>query len=198
MPWHDAFERLSGFAHKHDCFPPSPPTPLILAGWAYSNDVDKRQRWEETVAWAATNGCSDLVAIPDTDFYFTDQPTSHTVGPMGGPMYRAWDWESKESPPAVRLSQYLDSLTSCWGEVVGYDLGRSTRPLAFSGNKSRRLLVEADTDARPPWGSWSCLPAVESERRAFTRFRASINKAIAPHEVDHVDFVIRKHATPGT
>ena len=83
MPWHEAFERLANYAQSHPCIPPSPPKPLILAGWAYSNDVEKMQRWEETVAWAEKNGCSDLVCcIPDQDFYFVEKPTSYTIGPL--------------------------------------------------------------------------------------------------------------------
>lgn len=74
MPWHEAFERLTKYAQLHPCVSPSPPKPLILAGWAYSNDVEKMQRWEETVAWAAINGCTNLVSgIPDSDFYFVEE-----------------------------------------------------------------------------------------------------------------------------
>jgi hypothetical protein len=77
MPWNEAFKRLTEFAQLHPCAPPSPPKPLILAGWAYSNDVEKMRRWEETVAWAAKNGCANLMSgIPDSDFYFVEKPTS--------------------------------------------------------------------------------------------------------------------------
>jgi hypothetical protein len=63
----------------------------------------------------------------------------------------------------------------------------------FSGRKGRRLVVYADPDIQPAWGNWFRLSNVESERRAFTRFRTAINKAIAPHEIDHVDFTISEH-----
>ena len=53
--------------------------------------VEKIRRWEETVAWATSNGCADLTEVLNEDFYYVDEPTSYTVGPMGGPMYRAWD-----------------------------------------------------------------------------------------------------------
>lgn len=42
----------------------------------------------------------------------------------------------------------------------------------------------------PPWGSWLSL-ARGGSRRAFTRFRAAVNAAIKPHEVDHIDFDLR-------
>lgn len=188
MPWNNAFNRLTRYARAHPCTPPFPPKPLILAGWVYSSDVDKMRRWEDTVAWASNNGCADLVDIPAGDFYYDDEPTSYTVGPLGGPMYRPWDSKVKNRPPASEIAKHLEMLISHWQEIVGSDLAQFTRPLGFTGAKARCLLVRADGTARPPWGGWSRLSSVESERRTFTHFRASINKAIAPHEVDHVDF----------
>lgn len=198
MPWHEAFERLTNYAQLHPCTPPSPPKPLILAGWANSNDVEKMQRWEETVAWAEKSGCSNLVsAIPDQDFYFVEKPTSYTVGPLGGPMYRAWDFEAKSRPSSEQIAQLMDVLLSRWSEIVGNEIGSITRPLAFTGEKARRLLVFADAAFTPPWGGWSYLSKQESERRTFTHFRAAINKAIAPHEVDHIDFTTDENAEQG-
>lgn len=197
MPWHDVFGWLTAYAQRHQCVPSVPPSPLILAGWAYSNDTEKLRRWEETVTWAIRNGCPDLVAVLDEDFYCVDEPASNTVGPLGGPMYRPWDFEAKERPSPEQLAAHLTTLTSRWQEIVGPELGRATRPLAFSGVKARRLLVQVDAAVSPPWGGWSHLSAVESERWLFTRFRASINKAIAPHKVDHVDFITGGHGEPG-
>jgi len=189
MPWHEVFECLTEYAQSHSCMPPTPPTPLILAGWAYSNDVEKMQRWEETVTWAERNGCSDLVSdIPDRDFYFVENPTDYRVGPMGGPMYRAWDYEAKNRPTSEQITELINTLKSCWPEIVGSEIGKITRPIAFTGEKARRLLVFADAAFTPPWGGWSYLSKKETERRTFTHFRAAINKVIAPHEVDHIDF----------
>jgi hypothetical protein len=195
MPWHEAFERLTNYAQLHPCTPPSPPKPLILAGWASSNDVEKMQRWEETIDWAEKNGCSNLVSgIPDRDFYFVEKPTSYSVGPLGGPMYRAWDFEAKSRPSSEQIAQFMDTLLSRWSEIVGNEIASITRPLAFTGEKARRLLVLADAASTPPWGGWSYLSKKESERRTFTLFRAAINKAIAPHEVDHIDFTTEQNA----
>jgi len=176
------------------CIPPSPPIPLILAGWAYSNDVEKMQRWEETVAWARNNGCPEIVEVPDEDFYYAEEPVFHKVGPEGGPMYRPWDFEKKERPSSNQIAEHLETLKSRWQDIAGPELAQVTHPLEFTGAKARRLLVQADDTARPPWGGWSHLSAVESDRRSFTRFRASINRAIAPHVVDHVDFITGGHA----
>jgi len=198
MPWHEAFERLAKYAKLHPCTPPSPPKPLILAGWAYSNDVEKMQRWEETVAWAVKNGCSNLVSdIPDSDFFFVEKPTNYTVGPLGGPMYRAWDFETKSRPSFEQVEHLRDILISRWPEIVGNELASVTRLLAFTGEKARRLLVFANATGTPPWGGWTHLSTREVERRTFTHFRSAINKAIAPHEVDHIDFITEDKAEQG-
>lgn len=190
MPWNEAFTRLTKFAKAHPCTPPSPPKPLILAGWAYSNDVEKMRRWEETVAWATDNGCIEVVTgIPDHDFYFVSEPTTYAIGPTGGPMYRPWDFDSKLRPSSEEVALHFEMLKSRWSEIVGLELAHITHPLAFTGEKARRLLVQAEYFASPPWGGWAYLSSVETERRTFTRFRAAVNKAIAPHEIDHIDFI---------
>ena len=75
MPWHKVSQALVDHARSHSCTPSSPPTPLILAGWAYSTDAEKLNRWEETLAWAERNGCSNVTAsIGDSDFYCVDSP----------------------------------------------------------------------------------------------------------------------------
>lgn len=192
--WHEAFERLCKHAQLHSCTPSFPPKPLILTGWAYSNDVEKMQRWEETVIWAEKNSCSNIVSeIPENDFYFVEKPTNYKVGPMGDPMYRDWDSEAKSRPSSEQIAQFMDTLQSRWSEIVGDEIASITRPLAFTGDKARRLLVLADFSVTPPWGGWSCTSTQESERLTFTHFRATINKAIAPHEVDHIDFITEKN-----
>lgn len=199
MPWNDAFERLTKFAEAHPCTPPSPPKPLILGGWAYSNDVKKMRRWEETVAWANDNGCLEVVGgIQDHDFYSVSEPTTYTVGPAGSPMYRPWDLDSKLRPSPDELARNFETLKSRWPEIVDPELARITRPVTFTGEKARRLLVLAEGSARPPWGGWSYISPVETDRRTFTQFRAAINNAIAPHEVDHIDFTTDAEPTvPG-
>ncbi len=165
MPWHKINERLSNYAQLHPCIPPSPPKPLILAGWAYSNDVEKMHRWEETVAWAVKNGCSDFLSgIPDKDCYFVEKPTSYGVGPLGGPVYRPWDFEGKSRPTPEEIVKLMEALTSNGSEIVGKEIGSITRPLAFTGEKVRRLLVFANPASAPPWGGWSYLSMQESAR----------------------------------
>jgi len=189
MSWNNAFKQLTKFAETHPCTPPSPPKPMILAGWAYSNDVEKMWRWEETVAWANNNGCLKIVMdIPDHDFYFVNKPTTYAVGSAYGPMHRPWDFDSKVRLSSEEIVRHFETLKSKWVEVVDPGLAHITHPVAFTGEKARRLLVFADGSTCPPRGGWSHLSSIESERRTFTRFRTSVNAVIAPHEVDHVDF----------
>ena len=37
------------------------PKPLILAGWNFSSDAEKRQRWDETVTWLKERGLEHLI-----------------------------------------------------------------------------------------------------------------------------------------
>lgn len=189
MSWSEVFERLTKYAKSYPCTPSVPPKPLILAGWAFSNDIEKMQRWEETIEWASKNGCADLISdISDKDFYFVETPTSYIVSPLGGPMHRSWDFEIKKHPSSDLIALAMHTLLSRWSEIVGIELAGNTRPLAFTGDKARRLLVLANATATPPWGTWWQLSTKESKRRTFTLLRAEINKAISPHEVDHIDF----------
>jgi hypothetical protein len=118
------------------------------------------------------------------DFYFAKEPTNYTVGPMGGPMYRTWDFEEKSCPSSEQITQHMESLVSHWSEIVDNEIGIITHPLAFTGDKAHRLLAFAKDEFAPPWGGWSYLSKEESKRRTFTYFRAAINKAIAPHEME--------------
>ena len=108
-------------------------------------------------------------------------------------MYRVWDFELKSRSSSEQIAQFMESLLSCWSQIVGKKLASTTRPLAFTGGKARLLLVLADPVVTPPWGGWSHLSTQESERRTFTHFRAAINKAVAPHEVAHIDFIAEEN-----
>lgn len=75
QPWDTVYQRLKAFATKNSCTPSSPPIPLILNGWVYSNDLDKILRWRETVEWASANGCSDIIdQLLESDYYFANIP----------------------------------------------------------------------------------------------------------------------------
>jgi hypothetical protein len=185
----DIYDCLLRHAPGRPCTPAAPPMPLILGAWNSTNDVQKMQRWEETLTWAARNGCLEYFSeLADVDFYCVVQPTTCNIGPLGGPMHQEWDFKPKVRPEAEPLSRHLMMLQSNWADIVGPELAAITRPLDFTGAKARRLLAFAQNTAIAPWGRWSPLSANQELRRKFTRFRAAINAAIAPHEVDHMDF----------
>lgn len=189
MAWHKIYQRLLRHAERQPCTPPKPPVPLVLAGWNFSNDVEKVQRWQQMQRWAIYNGCAELVeGISDSDYYWVDELTTYDVGPMGGPMYRPWDYDAKERPTSEALTRHLEALKARWAEIAGVELAAITAPVEFSGDKARCLVCSADSGMTPPWGSWVKLSTDEAKRRTFTKFRTAINEAIAPHEVDHVVF----------
>lgn len=191
--WNEVYNRLQAHASQHECIPSRPPIPLILNGWVYSNDTQKLQRWESTVYWAARNGCAELLwAIPEEAFYCVASPTTYKVGPMGGPMYRNWDFQPRTKPQDEMLAHLLKKLKGGWADIAGEDLAKITLPSRFSGTKARRLVVQAASSAIPPWGTWTELSSHEAKRRSFTRLRTNVNAIISPHEVDHIDFIPRK------
>ncbi|MDO8684699.1 MAG: DciA family protein [Armatimonadota bacterium] len=173
-----------------------PPIPLILAGWFYSNDVEKKARWDATMAWAESRGFSHLIPqLSEGDTYIVNELTNHEVGPMGGPMYLLWSFTPKTKPLKVEVDNAFGLLRDHWGEIVGTELAQITRPLRLTGRKYRRLLVQADANVVPTWGSWSTLHCDE-RRRSFTQFRRAVNEAIKPLYVDHVDFVVLGNTFP--
>ena len=190
--WYATYKKLRKFAEKNNCQPTSPPVALVLSGWDYSDDVDKMHRWEDTVRWATDNGCIDLISsIPEDQYYCVKKLTNDD---MDWPLYGDWDLESKECPSHADLEKYMSKLSTQWSEIVGTDLASRTYPIVFTGVKARRLLVYADSVYDPPWGKWTRLSEKKSERRTFTKFRAAINQAIFPHEVDHIDFTHDQNA----
>ena len=165
-----------------------PPAPLILAGWCCTNDLEKAQRWQETVIWARGYNVERFAAeVPEEDKYCVEEFTTCEVGPFGGPMYLPWSFDPKAIPDAESVKAALSILLKEWPSIVDSKLAGMTKPLRFSGQKKRRLVVKASAEQVPPWGGWNHLTHGD-ERRTFTRLRSAINQAIAPLVVDHVDF----------
>jgi hypothetical protein len=48
-----------------------PPVPLILAGWNFSEDWQKKERWIETISWAKYMGLDHLIPnlSPDEKYF---------------------------------------------------------------------------------------------------------------------------------
>jgi hypothetical protein len=190
--WARVCDALRKYSDENSCHPPRAPEPLILALWAYSNDVDKMDQWRETVEWAVGNACAEIVLnISDDQFYFTAEPRSYEIGPMGGPMYLTWNYHSRDRPAKDQIEVSFAKLKGDWNSIVGPKLLGNLEPVQFTGKKFRRLLVDVLQSTAAPWGDWRALSTIEEKRRKFTVFRKAINKSIYPHEVDHVDFTVK-------
>ncbi len=185
--WCDVHKRLVTFSQER--FLDRPPGPIILSGWWYTTDTEKQQRWFEMIEWATVHCCKDLLDLQDDDFYVVETLTTHQIGPMGSVLKRPWDFETKPIPSDAAIKSAITLLSEQWSQIVGESLAAMTIPLRFTGKKKRRLLVHYHTGS-PPWGNWSSLSHLESKRRTFTSFRSAVNTAIAPHEIDHVDFTL--------
>lgn len=187
LPWNSVYQRLCEVAQSRPGLP-KPPIPLILNGWVYSNDAEKMNRWNDTVRWAKDAQCDEIVAtVPEDEFYYTEEVTTYQVGPLGGPMYRSWDFDFKSRPDDESLAHALQQLVDEWPSIaIGFS--SHTRPLCFTGSKARRLVVAVDSDHLPPWGTWDSLSPIEAKRRTFTSFRQAVNAAVKPLEIDHIDF----------
>jgi hypothetical protein len=161
--------------------------PLVLAGWIYSSDRDKQQRWEQTMEWAAHHGFAHLVpSLSEEEYYSTEQlstsyPEQH---------YRPDRYAIRERPSSEAIADALRLLKRDWPVIAGPELAAVCEPDSITGTKGRRLVVVVFREHNPPWGSWHSLSS-GPQRQTFTAFRKRINDAISPVYVDHIDFPIR-------
>jgi len=180
---------LKALMHRNDKQIPKPPVPLILAGAAFSSANDIRARWIDLINWANEYGFSSVLLknLPKPPSYDVAESIAG-VSPDG----KGWWPEigeqfhpSKQKPRKETILATLNRLKIEWKEIVGVEIGRETSPKKFTGKKARRLVVVANPDFSPPWGSWY---SVSKNPDAFSKFRKTINKAISPMEVDDIDF----------
>ena len=168
---------------------PKPPVPLILAGAAFSSASEIRRRWIDFVDWANDFGFAEVLhanlgRAPEIDV--AEQIAGVSEDGRGWwPVYGEQFHKPKLKPSKEAVASALKLLSTRWAEIAGDELARFTRPLKFTGRKYRRLVVCADPEFRPPWGSWYF---AFDNPRAFTRFRRAVNDAISPLEVDVIDF----------
>lgn len=167
---------------------PEPPIPLILSGWIFSNDFDKKIRWEEMNHWAKIYGVSGSIPELKPDAWYTVVKLDDS----NPNPYRNWNYKEKAKPSQKEIRDLFERIELTWETIVGEDYAEITWPLRFTGKKFRRLLIVADKNVVPPWGTWNSLSKIESERRTFTDFRKRINSAIQTHEVDHIDFIVKE------
>jgi hypothetical protein len=67
LAWERVFQVLLKHSEGSSKVLAPPPKPLILAGWAYSSDSEKLNRWNETLLWAKKYGASDLIPVLSAD-----------------------------------------------------------------------------------------------------------------------------------
>ncbi len=187
--WNELHQRLKEAVLTDRAISP-PPVPLILGGWAYSNNIQKQARWQATIAWAKHHGLSHLVDnVPDEFMYFVSEQSLYEAGPFGGPMYLEWNFDSKPQISSAERTAAIQILQSNWKTIADDELGNATRPLRLTGRKGRRLLVLVTSNLTPRWGSWTTLAREEQKRRTFTALRVAVNRAVFPLEIDHIDFI---------
>ena len=68
--WDRQYKILKRACLKQSIDPSSIPIPLLLSGWWYSDDSDKRERWYATLRWAESQGFSDLLTSLDENTGF--------------------------------------------------------------------------------------------------------------------------------
>jgi hypothetical protein len=169
---------------------PPPPKPLILGGWAYSSDAEKQNRWLSTLQWAQKWGFQELIPELSTDMmYMTAVLSDVEIGPGYGPMHLPWNFEPRPTITAAEAEQHLQTICAQWDRIADGVVQRCTRPVRLTGAKYRRLVCEILSNEPAPWGLWDRLEK-GPHRRSFTELRKAVNVSIAPHMVDHIDFVL--------
>lgn len=160
-----------------------PPMALVLSGWTMSSDFEKQERWSMTLRWAEQNNCSLLIPdLKEDEKYYVDALSSYT------PFYHEYKHHPKAyKPTKEEVQNALGELTHRWKEVLDEEFAMKTKPVSFSGNKYRRLLVSYQSGYLPPWGSWTNHLA-NGKPSKFTELRSKVNELIKPLAVDHIIF----------
>jgi len=70
--WHEIHQGLNNYWKKElDSKGAKPPIPLILAGWNFSSDFEKSERWKSTLDWAEERNCLHLIKdLGDDEKYY--------------------------------------------------------------------------------------------------------------------------------
>jgi len=182
--WNEIHQVLDKLWKSKDSQGEHPPIPLVLNGWHYSNDSEKRDRWLKTLAWVKANDCEHLISdLKDEDKYFVNELSNYIPY-----QYSNWNENPRIKPTDEVVRKCLTKLIDKWHEILNPEFGEATKPIEFTGLKLRRLVVCYKKGYMPPWGSWTNHLAFGSPSR-FTELRKSVNVIIYPHEVDHIDFI---------
>jgi len=181
--WYSIYQRLKSHWESEIRNAMPPPMALVLSGWTMSNDVEKQERWEATIKWAEHNNCLHLIPeLKEYEKYFVSELLSYT------PFYHEMKHHPKAyKPTKEEIQRALVELTNMWKGLLDEDFSLNTKPVSFSGDKSRSLLVSYRTGYSPPWGSWTNHLA-NGKPSKFTELRSKVNELIKPLAVDHIIF----------
>jgi len=181
--WYAIYQRLKSHWENENKKGVPPPMALILSGWTMSNDYDKQTRWEETLKWVEQINCRHLIPdLKEDEKYYVSQLSSYT------PFYHEMKHHPKVNKPTrEEMQSALELLKGKWKELLDEEFASKTKPVSFSGNKSRSLLVKYKSSYLPPWGTWTNYLA-NGKPSKFTELRKKVNDIIKPFAVDHILF----------
>ena len=161
-----------------------PPVPLVLSGWSGSSGCDKNERWLKTIRWAEENRLAHLIPERIESEKYCVVEFSSWDGSTPG----EYNITPRRKPRKDELIYALEILRGNWKDIVRSSLSEITFPVQFTGKKGRSLLVSAELECKPPWGLWN-ERTDDGDKMAFTKLRTSVNNAISPLAVDHINFV---------
>ena len=181
--WYSIYLILKSHWEKEIRTTMPPPVALVLGSWIMSNDFEKQERWNMTLRWAEHNNCTHLIPVlKGEEKYLVSELSS----------YIPFNYEMKCHPKAYKPTKEevqlaMVKLANKWKELLGEEFFINTKPVLFSGDKYRSLLVNYQSGYLPPWGSWTD-HLVNGKPSKFTELRSKVNEVIAPLTVDHIIF----------
>ena len=181
--WYAIYQRLKSHWDNEINVGDAPPMALVLSGWTMSSDFEKQDRWKMTLRWAEQNNCSHLIPdLKEDEKYYVSELSSHT------PFYHEMKHHPKAyKPTKEEILNALIELANKWKELLDEEFFINTKPVSFSGEKFRSLLVSYQSGYWPPWGSWTNHLA-NGKPSKFTELRSKVNELIKPLAVDHIIF----------
>ena len=181
--WYAIYQRLKSHWDNVINVGDAPPMALVLSGWTMSSDFEKQDRWKMTLRWAEHKNCSHLIPdLKEDEKYFVSELSSYT------PFYHDMKHHPKAYKPTKEEMQHaLIELANKWKELLNEEFSMNTKPVSFSGEKFRSLLVSYQSGYLPPWGSWTNHLA-NGKPSKFTELRSRVNEIIKPLAVDHIIF----------
>ena len=181
--WYAIYQRMKYHWDNEINVSDAPPMALVLSGWTMSSDFEKQDRWNMTLRWAEQNNCSHLIPdLKEDEKYFVSELSSYT------PFYHEMKHHPKAyKPTKEEMKNALIELANKWKELLDEEFSINTKPVSFSGEKFRSLLVIYQSGYLPPWGSWSNHLA-NGKPSKFTELWSWVNVLIKPLAVDHIIF----------